>query len=243
MLSMKRIWIATATLAATLLALLPASALARTVELGVPKSALVTPSCPSSVKPTQCTIILTEVTALETISDGVAYPTTVKADGQLVAFTLGLSNLSSNRTTAKNEIKGLDATYGGVPQAQIAVLRKTGKKSQRKYKVIAESPIVHLIPYLGQVAQFPLTTSLPVKRGDVIGLSVPTWAPVLSINLPSKSFAYRQGRTGHCSSASTSPAAQRVKQTTAYNCNYPGTRVEYSATEVTSPTPTPNYVH
>ncbi len=139
--------------------------------------------------------------------------------------------------------KDLDATYGGVPQASIAVLKQTSKKL-RKYKVVAQSPTAHLIPYLGQVVQFPLTKPLPVKKGEVIALSVPTWAPVLSINLPSKSFAYRQGRTGKCSSPSpTPPAALRLNRSAEFNCDYPGTRVEYTATEITTPTATPNYVH
>ena len=242
MVNMSRLRIATAALLVSLGLLAPAAAGAKTIELGSTKTPLVAPSCPSTLKPTQCTIILTEVTALETIRDGITYPTTVKSDGVLVAFTLGLSNLSTSRTTAKSEIKGLDATYGGVPQASVAVLKQTSAK-QRKYKVVAESPVVHLIPYLGQVAQFPLSLPLAVKRGEVIALSVPTWAPVLSINLAPKSFAYRQGRTGKCTSASNTPLAQRVNQSAAYNCDYPGTRLEYTATEITNPIQTPNYVH
>lgn len=222
--------------------LAPAAASAKVVELGDQNKPLVAPSCPTSVKPKACTIILTEVTALETVTMGLAYPTTVTQPGQLVAFTVGLSKLSSNRKTARKEIHGLDATYGGVPEAAIVVLKPTGKKSLRKYKVIAQSPPVHLIPYLGQVAQFPLASSLTLKRGEVIGLAVPTWAPVLSINLSPKNYAYRQSRTGHCKAASTA-GPEPLGTSTGYNCNYAGTRVEYAATEVTSPTPTKNYVH
>ncbi|MGN6867486.1 MAG: hypothetical protein ACTHMY_03670, partial [Solirubrobacteraceae bacterium] len=53
---------------------LPASAGATTVELGVSTTPLVAPSCPKGVSPSQCTIILTRATALETIRDNVAYP-------------------------------------------------------------------------------------------------------------------------------------------------------------------------
>jgi len=227
-------------LAATLF---PAAAAAQVVELGDQTRPLRVPSCPTTVSPTNCTIVLTEVTALETISAGVAYPTTVTKAGEIVAFTLGLSNLSSNRKTAKHDIHLLDSNYGGVPLAAIVVLKQTGKKKLRKYKVISESPEVHLIPYLGQVAQFPLQKPLPVSAGEVIGLSIPTWAPILSINQPTASYAYRQGRTTGCKNASVTALAQTPGQSAEYGCNYPGTRVEYAATEVTNPSTTPNYVH
>ena len=42
-----------------------------------------------------------------------------------------------------------------------------------------------LEPYFGRAAQFPLETALKVKKGDVIGLTVPTWAPALALGFPS----------------------------------------------------------
>jgi hypothetical protein len=233
-----------ALLAALVLALaaVPVAASAKVVELGDQNRPLIAPTCPATTTPTNCTIILTEVTSIETVATGVSYPTTVKQAGELVAFTLGLSGLSSDRKTARSEIHSLDSLYGGVPEAGIAVLKQTGKKSQRRYRLIAQGPLEHLIPYLGQVVQFPLTTPIAVAKGDVIAVSVKSWAPILSINLPAGSYAYRQGRTGHCKSASTS-GPQRMGHTIAYNCNYAGTRAEYAATEITTPTQTPNYVH
>ncbi len=221
--------------------LVPAVASAQVIELGDQTTPLRAPSCATTVTPTKCTIVLTEVTALETITSGAAYPTTVTQPGELVAFSLGLSKLSSTRSQEKTDIHLLDSTYGGVPVAAIVVLKQTGKKSLRKYKVIAESPAVHLIPYLGQVAQFPLQKPLAVKRGEVIGLSIPTWAPILSIDQNPKTEAYRQGRTTGCKNASTTALAQSPGQSAEYGCNYAGTRVEYAATEVTNPTPTPGH--
>ena len=138
------------------------------------------------------------MTALETIRDGITYPTTVKKAGVIVAFTLGLSKLDTNRAKAKADIHFLDTTFGGTTQAGITVLRAKGPKSKRQWTVTAESPVFHLQPYLGQVVQFPLPTPLPVKPGDVVALSVPTWAPVLTFDLPAKKFAYRQSRSTTC---------------------------------------------
>lgn len=240
--NMKRYLVAAAALLLT--AVVPSSASATTIELGaLTASPLVAPSCPKGVTPANCTIILTQVTAVETVRSGVTYPTTVAKAGRIVAFTLGLSRLSSNRATAKSDIHYLDQTYGGTTQAAITVLRPTGAKSLREWKVVATSPIFHLQPYLGQIAQFPLTSSLAVSAGDVIALTTPTWAPVLSIQQPTKKFAYRQSRTANCNSPPmTSQAQLTIGETASYICDYPGTRAEYSATEITNPVAT-NPIH
>ena len=217
---------------------LPASAGATAVELGVSTTPLVAPTCPKGVSGVQCTIILTRATALETIRDNTAYPSTVKQAGRLVAFTVGLSALSSDATTVSNDLKFLDATYGGDAQVQITVLKRVGPKNNWTWQVVESSPLVDVQPYLGQIAQFPLTTSLPVVRGETIALTTPTWAPVLSIDLSTSHFAYRQSRSRNCNHPpGTTQAQTQVGQSTKYACDYPGTRVEYSATEITNPVP------
>ena len=35
--------------------------------------------------------------------------------------------------------------------------------------------------YFGKTAQFPLATTIPVKKGDIVALTVPTWAPALAL--------------------------------------------------------------
>jgi hypothetical protein len=238
-LNMKRSLLATVGVVA-LCGLLPGAAYAAIVELGATTSPLVAPACPKGVAPAQCTIILTRATALETIRDNIAYPSTVKQSGRLVAFSVGLSALSTNPTTAANDVKFLDKTYGGDAQVELTVLKLVGAKNLRNWQVVASSPVVDVQPYLGQVAQFSLTTSIPVVRGETIALTTPTWAPVLSIDLNTDHFAYRQSRSRNCNSPPASTQAQvTVGQNTRYVCDYPGTRVEYSATEVTDPVPTP----
>ena len=215
-------------------------AAARVIELGATSSApVIAPTCPVGVSAANCTIILTQVTALETIRANVAYPTTVRRSGYLVAFTLGLSRLNTSRSKALQAIKFLNATYGGAAEAAITVLKPIGRKRLRQWQVVAESPAYHLSQYFGEVVQFPLAIPLKVVPGETIALTVPTWAPVLSFNLPLKSFAYRQSRSTGCSAPASSSEAQTVvgAPSVAYNCNYAGTRVEYTATEVTNPLP------
>lgn len=200
-----------------------APASAQIIEIGATKSAVVAPSCASTVAPSDCRIILTRSTALETITDGIAYPTTVKAAGQIVAFTVALGALSSDPNTRRSYIHNLDGAYGGTTQVAITVLKPTGPKKKRIWSVVAESPIIHVQPWLGEVVQFPLATTLPVLPGETIALTTPTWAPVLSILLPPKKFAYRQSRKANCNNpAGISQAQLTVGQSAPYGCDYPG---------------------
>jgi hypothetical protein len=237
-------------------ALWPAITSAQTVELGATRSPLVAPTCPSNVQPSKCTIVLTRSTGLETIRDGVDYPTRAGQSGVIVAFTVGLSRLSANNATAKADIHYLDSTYGGNTEAAVAVLKPVGARRLFKWQLVAESPLFHLQPYLGTVTQFPLANSigapgtpamaapLPIAKGDVVALTVPTWAPVLSFGLSGKDFAYRQSRRANCTNPAASEQAQLTLNTIVqYRCDYTGTRIEYSATEITGPTPPANQIH
>ena len=233
---MRRTFFRAALAAATLGAVVfPALALAQVVELGdQTPTKLVAPTCPSTVKPAACTIILTRDTALATIRDGVSYPTEVHKAGRIVAFSVGLSNLSTSTSTRKKDINYLNQTYGGDAQVELTVLKRAGRRGQR-WTVVANSGIWHVVQYLGSVAQIPLLNSIEVVPGETIALTTPTWAPVLSINQTSSKFAYRQARGSKpvCNNPSSSNQAQKVGQTSNYPCKYGGTRIEYAATEVT----------
>ncbi len=245
----KRIPLALAALTGAIALIIPAAASAQIVELGNTRTPIAAPTCPSGVSPAQCFIILTRTTAVQTVSDGVLNPTKVKKAGWVVAFTVGLSKLSNNPKTETSYLHTLDAAYGGPPQVALTVL-KPGPKN--RYTVAAESGVYHLIPFLGQVLQEPLSlppsfstfTALPVQPGEVIGLTVPTWAPVLSYNLDTSKFAYRQSRMANCKNAAGTETAQMtVGASTRYLCNYTGTRVEYTATEIVNQAYPKTYVH
>src|SRR5882757_11115755 len=124
----------TAVLVACAAAAAPAAAQAATIEVGATKSPLVAPVCPPNVSSTQCTIVLTRVTALETLRDGVSYPTKVTKAGRIVGFTVGLSKLSTSKSTQKTYIHFLDQTYGGTAQVAVTVLRQVGKHSNWRWQ-------------------------------------------------------------------------------------------------------------
>ena len=143
--------------------------------------------------------------------------------GRIVAFTVGLSKLSTSKSTQKTYIHFLDQTYGGTAQVAVTVLRPVGKHTDWRWQVIGTSNVFHVIPYLGSVVQLPLESSIEVKPGDVVALTTPTWVPVLTIDQDSKKFAYRQSRSANCNNPPSSSQAQMTANSTArYSCNYPG---------------------
>lgn len=220
-------------------AVLPGAASAQLIEVGQTSTPLVAPTCPKGVPAKKCKIVLTRVTALESLSDGVANPTTIHHAGELVAMTVGLSPISSNARTRKTDVSFLNATYGGTPRGWLTVLRPYGPRDKYGWQVAASSNVIYFQHHLGQVAQFALSRPVPVVRGERVALTIPTWAPVLAIDLNPKKFAYRQSRSFNCIAPPSSQQAQRrIGQIAHYRCNYAGTRAEYSATEVTTPAKT-----
>lgn len=235
-------------------ALLPVAASAAEVQIGVTTSPLVSPTCPANARGNACTILLTQATAYETLRDGVANPDTIKHSGVISSFTLGLAgtNLITPSIYAfKNH------QYGGPPEAQLTALIPVGTATDPKFRVAAQTSVVKLRSELGKVAEFPLLTPLPVVRGEVIALTSPTWAPVLSIEQDTTKFAYAQSRVQGSTyvtipATTTTPATRKrvssciappttnlaqivVGQLSGYSCVYPGTRIEYSALEITTP--------
>ena len=246
---MKRIALVLAAALTALSLLATGSASAQIVELGQTASPIISPACPPGVSPAHCRIVLTRTTVVQSQSDSVMAPTKVTKPGWIVAFTVGLSKLSRSARTELSFLRALDSRYGGTPQLALTVL-KPG--SRNRYTVAAQSAMYHVLPFLGQVLQEPLSlppsftsfTALPVAPGEVIGLTVPTWAPVLSYDLSPTRFSYRQSRQANCGNAAATETAQTtIGGSTRYLCAYPGTRVQYSATEVVNQPYPRKYVH
>jgi hypothetical protein len=229
--------------AATVMAafVVPAAASAQNIQIGNTASPLISPTCPPGVSSANCTIVLAQVTAYETVRDGVKTPTAITQSGEISAFSIGLAG--TNTITAA-DISYLNKTYGGPAEVQLTVLRPTGIPSKPVYRVAAQSPIFKVQPSFGQVAEFPLVAPLPVVRGEIVAVTVPTWAPVLSFDLATSKFSYSQSRTKTTTSTGTSScnsnaganlAQLTIGELSNYTCSYAGTRVEYSALEITTP--------
>jgi hypothetical protein len=222
--TMKRI--STAIFASLGLALiLPAGSLATLAEVGViPATTPETvPSCPG----TPC-LAVSRTTGFQvkvaTANRLLAVPRT----GTVVAWTIMLGNPNAA------QIKFFNANEGGPSEAAIAVLRSQPKPNLT-YRLIAESPLIKLQPYFGKTAQFALANTIPVKKGDIVALAVPSWAPALALGF-GKDTSWRASRPkSQCTSTSTQTTQTTIGSSAQYYCLYQTARLTYSATMVSTP--------
>jgi hypothetical protein len=153
----------------------------------------------------------------------------VPEDGKIVAWTIALGKPTTE------QVAFFDKGLGGPSSARITVLRP-GKTLYSR--VVSQSPVQLLADYFGQSVQFPLGRSLNVKKGYVIALTVPTWAPALTQLLTDHSSWRASRAKGKCNDTSTQTAQATLKQVAQYRCLYKA-RLTYSATLVTRPAPNP----
>jgi hypothetical protein len=213
----------TAVVGATLAALVVAApASARVIEVGVAPTEA-SPTCPSN----PC-LAVSRTTGYQTkvVDDRNTF--VVPRAGRIVAWTVSLGNPDAR------QIDFFDSNYGAA-SARLTVLRR----GERLYsRVVGMSPVQSLAPYFGQQVQFPLETSIEVRRGYMVALTVPTWAPALT-QLLADGSSWRASRPKNgCDDTESQTAQSRDGQLTQYRCLYRA-RLTYSATLITNPRPNP----
>jgi hypothetical protein len=213
-------------LASLVLALvLPAAAPATLSEIGLigATTPVTAPSCPS----TPC-LAVSRTTGFQVRVGAARNLLSVPRAGTIVAWTISLGKPTAT------QIKFFDTNEGGESEAGIAILRRQPKPNL-SYKLIASSPPVKLQPYFGKTAQFPLETTLQVKKGDVVALTVPTWAPALALGFGNDtSWRASRART-QCTSTSAQSTQTQVGTAVQYYCLYQTARLTYSATLISTP--------
>jgi hypothetical protein len=214
---------ALAVLAAAALAVVPAApAAARIVEIGQTATQNA-PSCPAN--PCQAVSRTTGYQAKVGAQRGLML---APADGKIVAWTITLG------TPGRRQIRFFDQNYGGVSTAGISVL-KTGTKLFGR--VTGSSPIQHLQPYFGTTVQFPLARALDVRKGYLVALTVPSWAPALALGMGNDtSWRASRARNG-CQQPGVQSAQRALGDLAQYRCLYRTARLTYTATLITTPKP------
>ena len=215
----------TAIVAGLCVLVVPAVAVAMVSDFGTTATAL-TPACPT--KP--CFAISRTTGFQAKIGDDRSIHV-VPADGTIVAWTITLSK------PGDKQIKFFDDNLGGPAQAQLTVLRGGNKQY---YRVLAQGDPVLLQPYFGQKVQFALAKSIPVKKGNVIAITVPTWAPALAVNQPNTTSWRASRDKGHCNDFDTPSAQTKTNNVTRFYCLYRTAGLAYGATIVSHPVPTSN---
>jgi hypothetical protein len=209
-----------ASLVALVLSAAPAHA--KIIELG--KTAQEpTPSCP-----TKPCLAISRTTGYQAKAGSDKGLFLVPEDGKIVAWTISLG-----KPTAK-QIEFFDENYGGAASAGITILRPGRKLYAR---VTSQSPVQRLVPYFGETVQFPLGRALNVKKGYLIGLTVPTWAPALAVGF-GNDFSWRASRPqDKCQAFAEQTAQTALGALTRFRCLYRTARLTYSVTLITNPRP------
>ncbi|HLI32639.1 MAG TPA: hypothetical protein VKU89_07885 [Solirubrobacteraceae bacterium] len=169
-------------------------------------------------------------------------PDVIPRGGRIVAWSISLGNPTSADTKYFNEHEGGEAEAALGILEPIQPKRKQRKKGKSKaplpevtYKLVAQTPLVKLEPYFGITAQFPLETTIAVKKGDVVVLTAPTWAPALALS-QGKTTTWRASRPKSACTKTSEPTAQiRTGVVRHYACEYVEARLTYSATLISTP--------
>jgi hypothetical protein len=215
----KRPLIAAAALAAALV--VPSTAQAQILEIGK-EGPETKPTCPKTC------FAISRTTGYQAAVGGARGAMAIPRDGRIVAWTIALG------TPGRKQKAFFDSKLGGEATAQLTILRPGTKQRSR---VVAQGEPQRLSPYFGTTVQFALERSIPVEKGWVVALTVPTWAPALAYPITGNT-AWRASRArGTCGETQMQTAQTRVLQLAQYFCRYRGARLTYSATLVTAPQP------
>jgi hypothetical protein len=204
------------------LALWPAAADAKIIELG--KTAQEpTPTCPG--KP--C-LAISRTTGYQAKVGADKSLFVAPEDGKVVAWTISLGSPD------KKQIAFFNDSLGGPASAGITVMRPGRKLYAR---VTGQSPIEQLAPYFGESVQFPLGRALNVKKGYLVALTVPTWAPALAVGFGNDTSWRASRPQGKCDETESQTAQTEPGGITRFTCLYRTARLTYSATLITEPKP------
>jgi hypothetical protein len=214
------------------------SAPARVVVLGKTDSTP-RPSCPgkivNNVEVIPCRVE-GHVTGFQAIAGGVPRPYEAPFDGKIVAWSITLARPSRTDNDQMTDEVGFFNEFLGKPsQARIGVLRPVEGSKPPKFTLVRQSPLEVLNPYFGSTVIFALDHPLSVLRGQVVALTIPTWAPMFAFNVEDDNTWRGSRLPGHCSSKEdiqNGNPQQGVGKTKTYGCYYSNARLLYTATLV-----------
>jgi hypothetical protein len=180
------------------------------------------PSCPDL--PCQA---VGSVTGFQVSTTQSSLPFRVNRDGEVKAWTLTLAQPTNQQRSFFNGF------FGTPPEARLSILRRVAGTNPPIYALRSQGSVHVLSPYLGQTVRFG--ASLNVKKGDIVALTIPTWAPAFAQNLSSKDSWRASREPGKCTNTTDvrqgQPQEQVGKRAT-YGCRYSTARLLYTATVV-----------
>jgi hypothetical protein len=180
------------------------------------------PSCPEL--PCQA---VGSVTGFQVSTTQGSLPFRVPRDGKVKAWTLTLAQPTNQQRSFFNGF------FGTPPEARLAILRRIPGTEPPRYNLRSQGQIHVLSPYLGQTVKFG--ANLEVEKDDIVGLTIPTWAPAFAQGLSAKN-AWRASREeGKCTNTTDVRQGEpqvKVGTRATYACRYSTARLLYTATLV-----------
>ena len=134
------------------------------------------------------------VTGFPLVADGEKRPMKVRRNGKLVAWAIDLSRPKKSQrdffgTLFKSE------KFGKKPTARIAVIKHNYKRHE--VQAPAPEPVVKLSATPSVARQvFTLDKPLRIRKGQVVALTVPTWASNFASHITSADNQWRASRRG-----------------------------------------------
>ena len=199
-------------------------------------------SCPgkivNNVEITPCRVE-GHVSGFQSIADGVPRPYEAPFEGKIVAWSITLANPSTEETKTTTDEVGFFNDFLGAPsQARIGILRPIEDTKPPKYKLVRQSPLETLNPYFGSTPVFALDHPLTVLKGQIVALTIPTWAPMFAFNVSADNTWRGSRLPEQCSSRADIQGGnpqQGVGKIKTYGCYYSNARLLYTATLVKTP--------
>lgn len=200
------------------------------------------PSCPgkivNNVEVVPCRVE-GHVTGFQAIAGGVPRPYEAPFDGKVVAWSITLARPSNTDGDNMTDEIGFFNEFLGTPsQARVGVLRAVDGSNPPQFKLIRQSPLQVLNPYFGSTVVFALDHPLSLLQGDVVALTIPTWAPMFAFNVTEDNTWRGSRLPQHCSSKEDIQGGhpqQGIGKTKTYGCYYSNARLLYTATLVKKP--------
>ena len=180
------------------------------------------PSCPEL--PCQA---IGSVTGFQVSNGQTNLPFLVTHDGKITSWTLTLAQPTGSQRTFFNGF------FGTPPQARLAILRRVGGTNPPRYNLRRQGSVQVLTPYLGKTVRF--SSDLKVEKGDIVGITVPTWAPAFSQGLTAKNVWRASREPGKCTNSTDvrqGEPQQKVGRRATYACKYSTARLLYTVTVV-----------
>ena len=186
-----------------------------------------TKNSPKPACPKDCTAFAS-ATGFQLEANGKKGLFKAKEDGQIVAWAVDVSRPDkSQRKFFGNNFSA--QPVGDNPAARVSVLKPLKGKN---FRLKDHSPLMSLEGLMGEEQTFTLNNPMPIKEGDILALTVPTWLPALASGLDRQETAWRASRKqGKCGPAlgeiKDGKPQENIGSKRAYGCTYNLDRLLY----------------